>query len=140
MSPLRYGFETRLESTGYEEGVERVTRALAEEGFGVLSSIDVKETLHNKLGLEFRPYVILGACNPALAHEALEAEADIGLLLPCNVVVQEHPEGGVKVAIADPKAMFTLVDNPRASGVAEEAERRLRRVLEALESAESPGA
>jgi uncharacterized protein (DUF302 family) len=135
MSELRYGFETRLEGVGYEEALERVTAALGAEGFGVLSRIDVKATLNEKLGVPFRPYVILGACNPTLARDALEAEPDIGLLLPCNVVVQEHPAGGISVSIADPRAMFTLVDNAAVAGVAEEADRRLRRVLDAVQTA-----
>ena len=91
----------------------------------------MKETLRQKLGVDFRRYVILGACNPQLAHQALESEPEIGLLLPCNVVVQESP-GGADVLIADPKAMFTLVENPGLRSVADEADRRLRRVIGAL--------
>lgn len=132
MSNLRYGFETRIEGVGYGDAVQQVTDALKKEGFGVLFEIDVKEILKKKLDVDFRRYVILGACNPPLARQALEAEAQIGLLLPCNVVVQEAPEGGVVVSIADPKAMFSLVGNPSIAPVAAEAERRLRRVIEAL--------
>lgn len=133
MSSFRYGFETTLQGVGYADAVERVTEELQKEGFGVLTEIDVKKTLEKKLGVDFRRYVILGACNPILARQALEAEGQIGLLLPCNVVVQEEPGRGVVVSIADPKAMFSLVDNPAVAPVAEEAERRLRRVVDALD-------
>lgn len=132
MSELRYGFEKHLPSTSFDEAVARVTAALKSEGFGVLTEIDVKETLKKKLGVDFRRYVILGACNPNLAHRALGAEPQIGLLLPCNVVVQEATTGGVTVSIADPRAMFTLVDNPDVRPVADEADARLRRVVSAL--------
>ena len=129
---LRYGFERTLERTTFAEAVARVTAALQSEGFGVLTEIDVAATLRKKLDVQFRPYVILGACNPTLAHRALQAEPQIGLLLPCNVVVQEAAGGGATVSIADPKAMFTMVDNPAVAPVAEEADARLRRVMSAL--------
>ena len=129
---LKYGFKKRLERTTFEDAVGQVTGALKAEGFGILTEIDVRSTLRNKLDLEFRRYVILGACNPPLAHRALEAEPHIGLLLPCNVVVQEAPEGGVAVSVADPRAMFTLVENPAVEPIAREADQRLRRALDAL--------
>lgn len=129
---LTYGFERTLERTGFDEAIARVTAALQAEGFGVLTDIDVAATLKKKLGVSFRRYEILGACNPSLAHKALEAEPQIGLLLPCNVVVQEAPNGNVMLSIADPKAMFTLVDNPALASVAAEADERLRRVMKAL--------
>jgi uncharacterized protein (DUF302 family) len=134
MGELRYGFEKRLVGTPFEQAVEQVTTALKREGFGILTEIDVKDTLKKKLGVNFRRYVILGACNPNLAHRALGAEPQIGLLLPCNVVVQDAPtpEGGVVVSIADPRAMFTLVDNMAIASVAEEADQRLRRVIASL--------
>lgn len=137
MPSFRYGFETILSGTSNDEAIGRVTDELKKEGFGILTEIDVKTTLKKKLDIDFRPYVILGACNPPLARQALEAEGQIGLLLPCNVVVQEIGSGRVSVSIADPKAMFTLVDNPAVVPVAEEAERRLRRVIQALGSAGS---
>ena len=133
MGSLRYGFEKRLARTTFEQAVEKVTAALKSEGFGVLTEIDVQDTLKKKLGVDFRRYVILGACNPNLAHRALGAEQQIGLLLPCNVVVQEAPEG-VVVSIADPRAMFTLVDNAALTPVADEADQRLRRVIASLSS------
>ena len=109
----------------YEEAVERVTAALKEEGFGVLTQIDVKATLKKKLDADFRKYVILGACNPPLAHKALTTELEIGLLLPCNVIVYEEEEGS-KVSIVDPLSMLGVVENPDLSPVAEEARTRCR--------------
>jgi uncharacterized protein (DUF302 family) len=130
---LRYGFEVKLEAIGFEDALERVTAALKEEGFGVLTAIDVQDTLKKKLGVDFRRYRSLGACNPNLAHRALAAEPQIGLLLPCNVVVQEATDGGVVVSVLDPGAMSTLSGNPAIAPVAEEADRRLRRVMASLE-------
>jgi uncharacterized protein (DUF302 family) len=137
MATLRYGFERRLSNTTFDKAVEKVTAALKNEGFGVLTEIDVKATLKKKLDVDFRRYVILGACNPDLAHQALVAEPQIGLLLPCNVVVQEAPEGGAVVSIADPRVMFTIVDNPDVAPVAAEADARLRRVIAAIGSKEA---
>lgn len=137
MNELRYGFQKRLEQTTFEQAVEKVTTALKDEGFGVLTEIDVKETLKKKLGVDFRRYVILGACNPPLAKRALDSDPQIGLLLPCNVVVQEAPDGGIDVSIADPKAMFTLVDNAAVAPIAEEAKQRLRRVLDTVSREET---
>jgi uncharacterized protein (DUF302 family) len=126
-----YGFGRHLDHTTVEAAIEKVTAALQAEGFGVLTRIDVKETLKKKLDLDFRPYVILGACNPVLAHKALSTDPQIGLLLPCNVVVQEA-EGGATVSIADPRAMFTLTDNKALTPIVDEADRRLRRVAASL--------
>lgn len=134
MTDLRYGFGTSLGNIAFEAAVARVTAALQSEGFGVLTQIDVRATFQKKLGVDYRPYVILGACNPQLAKRALDAENQIGLLLPCNVVLQRLEDGQIGVTIADPKAMFGFVDNPALLPVAEEAEARLRRVLASLES------
>ena len=131
MAQTKYGY-TKKVKTSFETTVSQVAEELKKQGFGVLTEIDVKETFKKKLNLDFRPYKILGACNPALASKALGSESEIGLLLPCNVVIQQSEEGAVTVSIADPKAMFTLVENPDVAGVAEEADQRLRRVLEAL--------
>jgi uncharacterized protein (DUF302 family) len=117
----------------FDEARARTVDALKNEGFGVLTEIDVKSTLKAKLDRDFRRYVIIGACNPQLAHQALEAELGIGLLLPCNVCVWEE-EGGSVVSIARPEAMFDLVKRPDVQPVAQEADRRLRRALEQIAS------
>jgi uncharacterized protein (DUF302 family) len=127
-----YGFGTTLQ-VPYEEAIPRVKEALKAEGFGVLTEIDVRQTLREKLGAEMEPYIILGACNPQLAHRALEQEPDIGLLLPCNVVVRAEGQGS-RVDIADPQAMLGIVGNEQLSTVAGEAKQRLLRVLAALGS------
>jgi len=127
-----YGFEQHLAKTTLDEALERVTAALKREGFGILTQIDVKDTLKKKLDVDFRPYLILGACNPTLAHRALTVDPQIGLLLPCNVVIQEAPAGGVTVSIADPRAMFTVVDNPALTPIVDEVDQRLRRVAASL--------
>ncbi|MBP8948534.1 MAG: DUF302 domain-containing protein [Candidatus Promineofilum sp.] len=129
---IDYGMRTHLD-TSYEAAVERVTAALKSEGFGVLTTIDVKATLKQKLDVDFRRYVILGACNPPLAHRALSTELEIGLLLPCNVIVYEDDGGaGSVVSIVDPHAMLGTGINPALAPVADEAAARLRRVLAAL--------
>jgi uncharacterized protein (DUF302 family) len=127
-----YAYRAKLDLP-YEEAVEKVTAALKQEGFGVLTEIDVKATLKKKLDVDFRKYVILGACNPPLAHRALTAELEIGLLLPCNVIVYEE-EGGSVVSILDPISMLDVVDNPDIQPVADEARTRLERVAKALGS------
>lgn len=132
--PLSYGFEQHLPGTTFPAAIERVTAALQQEGFGILTTIDVAATLRNKLGVDMPPYVILGACNPALAHQALTLEPPIGLLLPCNVVVRQTADGEVAASIADPRAMFAMVDNARMTPIVEDVERRLRRVMRTLAS------
>src|SRR6266496_4253212 len=126
-----YGFGTTLHAP-YEEVIPRVKEALKAEGFGVLTEIDIRRTLRDKLGIEMEPYIILGACNPVLAHRALEQEPEIGLLLPCNVVVRVI-EGGCRVEIADPEAMLGIVGNEQLDTIADEAKQRLQRVLTTLE-------
>ena len=115
----------------FEQAIERVTEALAAEGFGVLTEIDVRATLKKKLDVEFRPYRILGACNPSLAHQALQAEPMIGLMLPCNVVVQDQG-GEIEVAAVDPLASMAAVDNPGLAGIAEQVRSKLAAVIGAL--------
>ena len=124
------GIEISLE-VPFQEAIEAVTAALKTEGFGVLTEIDVKTTLKNKLDVEFRPYKILGACNPSLAYRALTSAPEIGLLLPCNVTVSQENEV-VKVAIIDPIAMMDVVEHPALTEIAEEAQSRLRRVAAQL--------
>lgn len=132
MTDFNYGFETTLPNTTFDEALDMVAAALKTEGFGVLTKIDVKETLKKKLDADFRPYAILGACNPVLAKQALEFDGHIGLLLPCNVVVQQADSGDVSVAILAPSAMFQVVGDDSLDPVAKDAEARLRRVLAAL--------
>ncbi|MCC6476195.1 DUF302 domain-containing protein [bacterium] len=132
MSAIKYGFEKELPKLDYESAIARVTELLKEEGFGVLTEIDVKGTMKKKIDLEFRKYVILGACNPHLAARALQAEPQIGLMLPCNVVVQEGDESGSIVSIIDPKAMFLFIENDALKPVAAEAEEKLKRVYDKL--------
>jgi uncharacterized protein (DUF302 family) len=116
----------------FERAVERTTEALAAEGFGVLTEIDVAATLKKKLGETIPPYRILGACNPQFAHRALSAEPRIGALLPCNVVVREEPTGVVHVEFMDPDAVLGLVGRPEIGPIAAEVRARLQRVLEAI--------
>jgi len=129
--PLSYGFSVDTEAPP-EAAENEVRELLKGEGFGVLTAIDVRSTLKEKLGAEFRPYKILGACNPLLANRSLEAEPAIGLLLPCNVVVEAGPDGGSRVSFLDPEAAMGMVGNPELESVAAEAGRRLRRVADRL--------
>jgi uncharacterized protein (DUF302 family) len=116
---------------GFDAAVSRVTEALAKEGFGVLTEIDVKATLKKKLGIDVAPYRILGACNPQFAHQAIELEPQIGALLPCNVVVRED-KGKTRVEIMDPQAVLQLVERPEIAEIATEVRKRLERVIASL--------
>jgi len=127
---MQYGF-SRTVPHSYEKAIERVTEELKKEGFGVLTTIDVKDTLHKKLGVEFPRYVILGACNPPFAHRALQLEEQVGLLLPCNVIVYEKA-GATVVGAFDPMVMTTVIDRPEMRSIAEEVRTRLERVLAAV--------
>jgi len=124
-------YVARLSPWSFDETVERVTAALAAEGFGILTEIDVAATLKKKLDLDYRPYRILGACNPPFAYRALEAEDKIGTMLPCNVIVQQH-EDGVEVAAIDPVASMQAVENPALADIANEVRSRLERALDSL--------
>ena len=125
---MSYYFSKTL-PVSFEEAIKRTTSALAEEGFGIISEIDVTETLRKKLGADFRKYRILGACNPALAHEALQLEDKIGTMLPCNVVVQETASGVTEIAAIDPVASMAAVDNPRLKVAAEHVRSKLRAAI-----------
>jgi len=132
-----YGLSVTVRAD-YADVVERTRTALATEGFGVLAEMDIADTLKKKLNVDFRPYVILGACNPPLAYQALNAERDIGLLLPCNVIVYAGDESGTTVISAmDPVAALQLTGNPAIEGIAREVRDRLARVLDAVERAVS---
>lgn len=128
MKDVTYGAHRELPGVTYEDAVERVTEALSEEGFGILTEIDVRKAMREKLDEEFRRYVILGACNPQLAHRALTTDDNIGLLLPCNVVVAET-EAGSEVSYARPRQMLDLSGNEDVMPVADEAEERLARAF-----------
>ena len=135
LGPIRAVLSPRLSLTSLDRAYQtspRPCQAPAAHGFGVLTTIDVKDTLQKKLGVGFRRYTILGACNPELAYQALTAEPQIGLLLPCSVVVQEGTEGGIIVSSQDTTAMFSVVDNPALKGVADEVGQRLRRVMASI--------
>ncbi len=127
-----YGISVNL-GIPYKQAVEAAKEALKAEGLGVLTEIDVKATLKKKLDVDFRKYIILGACNPSLAHKALQTERNIGLLLPCNVIVYEDGGGSVVSAIAPMEAM-AVVDNPELEPIAEQVSEKLRRVIASLES------
>ena len=126
-----YGFSVQM-SCGFDEAVERVTEALKTEGFGVLTEIDVKATLKKKLDVDRNPYKILGACNPQLANQALNADPDIGLLLPCNVVVRQEQDGTITVAFMDPNAVLALVDESGVEQLAGQVRAKLEKVRDQL--------
>jgi uncharacterized protein (DUF302 family) len=125
---MNYGI-SKLVNLTYEEAINRVTEELKKEGFGVLTTIDVKETLKKKLGVDFDKYIILGACNPPFAYKALQAEYDLGLLLPCNVVVYER-DGKVFVSAFDTMVMTQIIDNPALKEIAQEVRKKLERVIQ----------
>ncbi len=128
---MKYYFSKKLKST-FDEAIDHTTEALKKEGFGVLTDIDVKATLKNKLDVDFRNYRILGACNPPFAHQALLAEDKIGTMLPCNVIVQEMEDGTIEVSAIDPVASMQAVDNPKLPEVAAEVRNRLKKVIDTL--------
>lgn len=140
MTETRYGLQVTL-PIPYGEALERATAALKQEGFGVLTSIDVRQTLKQKIDADFRPYTILGACNPPLAHRALSSDLDVGLLLPCNVIVYEDAPGTSVVSAIAPKAMLAAAGGSHAlDEVAKDADIRLRRAMTGLEAQARPPA
>lgn len=128
---IDYGFIKEVDK-GFEQAVDEVTKALEKAGFGVLTTINVKEKFKQKLGIDFKKYVILGACNPANARQAIEAEENIGLMLPCNVIVYEK-NGRVIVAAIKPTAAMQMIDNPQLGTIAAEVEAQLKRVIDSLQ-------
>lgn len=127
---MQYGFSKTVDMP-YEQAIEKVTAELKKEGFGVLTSIDVKETLKQKINVDFKKYAILGACNPPIAHRALREEEDLGLLLPCNVVVYEK-DNKTQVSIFDPMVMTWIMENDNMKPIATEVQEKLQRVLKAI--------
>jgi uncharacterized protein (DUF302 family) len=132
MTSATYGYTKSLGNISMEEAQKKVTEALKGEGFGILTEIDVQATMKAKLGVDFRRYKILGACNPPLAHRALSAEPLIGLLLPCNVVLFEETDGQMAVSIAKPEEMFKMVDNPELLPLAKEVDQKLRSAFDRM--------
>ena len=128
---MSYAFSKSVDDS-FEEAVERVTARLAEEGFGVLTTIDVTSTLKNKLDVDFQRYTILGACNPNFAYKALQAEDKIGVMLPCNVIVQQKDGEKVEVSAVDPLASMQAVENPSLGEIATEVKQKLQSVIEGL--------
>ncbi len=128
---MSYYFSKILVSS-FEEAVTKATNELKKEGFGILTEIDVKEVLKKKLNVDFKKYKILGACNPPFAYKALQAEDKIGAMLPCNVVVQETPDGQVEVSAIDPEASMQAVENPVLMGIAAEIKNKLKKVIDSL--------
>jgi len=126
-----YGFSVQV-SCGFDEAIDKVTEALKTEGFGVLTEIDVKATLKKKIDVDRKPYTILGACNPQLANQAINADPDIGLLLPCNVVVREEDNGAITVAFMDPNAVLGLVEQSGVGQLAGEVRAKLEKVRDLL--------
>ena len=124
---MHYGFSKTVDLS-FEDTINKVTEELKKEGFGILTTIDVKETLKNKIDVDFKKYTILGACNPPLAHKALQAEEEIGLLLPCNVIVYDK-EGKSAVSVFDPSLMIKVVENENLNPIAEEVKEKLQRVF-----------
>lgn len=128
---MKYYFEKTTSYT-FDEAVAKVTEELKKEGFGVLTEIDIQEKLKEKLGVDFRKYKILGACNPQFAHKALQEEDKIGVMLPCNVIIQETTKGTVEVAAIDPVASMLAIENPGLKNLADEIQMKLKNVIERL--------
>ena len=129
---MKYYFSKQLRNVSFDEAVEKVTEALKLEGFGVLTEIDIQATFKKKLDVDFRPYKILGACNPPYAHKALSVEDKIGIMLPCNVIVQETADGNIEVTAVDPVASMSAIENPKLMNIAAEIQQKLKIVIEKL--------
>ena len=128
---MSYYFSKKIQGS-FDEALQKVTASLKAEGFGILTEIDVKETLKKKLDVDFQKYRILGACNPAFAYKALKAEDKIGTMLPCNVIVKEKKEGEIEVAAVDPVASMKAIENPELFGIAQQVREKLKKVVKSL--------
>ena len=131
---MSYYFNKVMKNKSFDEAIEAVTAALKAEGFGVLTEIDVKETLKKKIDVDRTPYKILGACNPVIANDVLNIEPDVGLLLPCNVVLREVETGKVSVSLIDPEAMFTVVSNEEVKDKVDDVKQRFNRIIKLIEA------
>lgn len=129
---MSYFFNTTVKGKSFDDAIQMVTSELKKEGFGVLTEIDVKDTLKKKLDVDFKKYRILGACNPSLAHKALKAEDKIGVMLPCNVIVEEHENGDVEVSAVDPVASMSAVKNDSLGDIASQVRDNLKKVINNL--------
>jgi uncharacterized protein (DUF302 family) len=129
---MSYYFNKVLESKSFDEAIEQVTAELKKEGFGVLTEIDIKKTLKNKIDVDFKNYRILGACNPHFAYKALQSEDKIGVLLPCNVIVEEHENGDIEVSAVDPITSMSAVENENLADLASEVQQKLIKVINSL--------
>lgn len=129
---MNFYFSKKVTNQNFEEAIENVTGALKEEGFGILTEIDVKETFKKKLDVDFKKYIILGACNPHFAYKALTHEDKMGVFLPCNVVIEEHDNGEVEVSVVDPAASLSPVKNKDIESMASEIQHKLKHIIESL--------
>ncbi|MFZ1280625.1 MAG: DUF302 domain-containing protein [Ignavibacteriaceae bacterium] len=127
---MQFGF-SKITDYNFEQAIEKITEELKKEGFGILSSIDFKDTFNKKLSVDYKKYTVLGACNPPLAHKALQADEEVGLFLPCNIAVYEK-DGKTNISVFDPLFITTVIDNPQIKSVAEEVKKKLERVLETV--------
>lgn len=132
MQSIKYYISKTLKDVPFKEAIEKKVEALKKEGFGVLSEIDIQDTLKNKLNTEFYKYTILGACNPKLAYEALQAENKIGTMLPCNVIIQERESGTIEISAVDPAASMMAVKNDALKTLAKEVQEKLSKVIESI--------
>ena len=129
---MNFYFSKKVTNQNFEEAIENVTEALKVEGFGILTVIDVKETFKKKLDVDFKKYIILGACNPRFAHKALLHEDKVGVFLPCNIVIEEHDNGEVEVSAVDPAASLSPVKNKNIESIASEIQQKLKSIIESL--------
>jgi len=131
---MKYYFSTTIKNESFETVKEKVILALKKEGFGVLTNIDIKKTFKKKLDVDFKPYEILGACNPDFAYKALQAEDKIGIMLPCNVIIEQDEDKSITVSAVDPIASMGAVENPNLEGIAQEVQQKLKRVIDLLKN------